>query len=79
VVEARRVERLAIELVDDGPVPTDVVAAFAGTGFVRTPRGVRATPTTVAEVREHLRRGGRSVRLGDVALPTHGRSPNGHP
>ena len=76
LLDARRLDRLAIELVDDGPIDAETVQAFAGTGFQRTPRGVRATPTTVAEVREQLRRGARSVRIGDVALPTHGRYPN---
>jgi ATP-dependent Lhr-like helicase len=74
LVEQRRVDRLALEQLDDGPLDADAVLAFADTGFVRTPRGVRATPTTVAEVRETLR-ASRRVRVGDVALPTHGRLP----
>ncbi len=74
LVEQRRVDRLAIEQLDDGHVDADTVLAFADTGFVRTPRGVRATPTTVAEVRDQLR-ASRRVRVGDVALPTHGRLP----
>ncbi|MCW2961605.1 MAG: putative ATP-dependent helicase lhr [Thermoleophilia bacterium] len=75
LVEQRRVERLAIEQVDGDAMTPELVAAFAGTGFVRTPRGVRATPTTVSEVRD-LSRASRRVRVGDVALPTHGRLPN---
>lgn len=74
LVEQRRVDRLAIEQVDDGTVDADIIRAFADTGFVRTPRGVRATPTTVAEVRDRLR-ASRRVRVGDIALPTHGRLP----
>ncbi|MCW2956619.1 MAG: ATP-dependent helicase, partial [Thermoleophilia bacterium] len=75
LVEQRRFDRLAIDLVDGEGMTPELVAAFAGTGFVRTPRGVRATPTTVAEVRD-LSRASRKVRVGDVALPTHGRRPN---
>ncbi|MCW2928158.1 MAG: ATP-dependent helicase, partial [Thermoleophilia bacterium] len=77
LVDDRRVDRLAIEQVDDAPVDPETVAAFADTGFVRTPRGLRATPSTVSEIREELRAGGggRRVRVGDVALPTHGRAP----
>jgi ATP-dependent Lhr-like helicase len=75
LVEQRRVDRLAIEQLDDGAVDPDTVVAFADTGFVRTPRGLRATPTTVAEVRDQLR-SSRRVRVGDIALPTHGRLPN---
>jgi len=74
LVEQRRVDRLAIEQVDDGAVDPDTVLAFADTGFVRTPRGLRATPTTVAEVRDSLR-SSRRVRVGDIALPTHGQHP----
>jgi hypothetical protein len=75
LVEQRRVERLAIEQLDGDAISSDAIAAFADTGFVRTPRGVRATPTTVAEVRDQLR-ASRRVRIGDIALPTHGRLPN---
>ncbi|MCW2921071.1 MAG: putative ATP-dependent helicase lhr [Thermoleophilia bacterium] len=75
LVEQRRVDRLAIEQLDDGHLDPETVLAFADTGFVRTPRGVRATPTTVAEVRDQIR-SSRRVRVGDVALPTHGRLPN---
>ncbi|MCW2922855.1 MAG: putative ATP-dependent helicase lhr [Thermoleophilia bacterium] len=71
LVEQRRIDRLAIEQLDDGAVDPDTVIAFADTGFVRTPRGLRATPTTVAEVRDRLR-SSRRVRVGDVSLPTHG-------
>ena len=74
VVDQRRVDRLAIEQVDDDAVDADAVRAFADTGFVRTPRGLRATPSTVAEVRDQLRRS-RTVRVGDVQLPTHGKLP----
>jgi ATP-dependent Lhr-like helicase len=74
LVEQRRVDRLAIEQLDDGAVDPDTIVAFADTGFVRTPRGLRATPTTVAEVRDQLR-SSRRVRVGDVSLPTHGRLP----
>jgi ATP-dependent Lhr-like helicase len=76
VLAARRIDRLAIEQVNDGPVDAKTVQAFADTGFVRTPRGLRATTTTVGEARDRRRAGGRSVRLGDVALPTHGRFHN---
>jgi ATP-dependent Lhr-like helicase len=75
LVEQRRVDRLAIEQLDDAPIDSAAIAAFADTGFVRTPRGLRATPTTVAEVRDALR-ASRRVRVGDIALPTHGRLPN---
>jgi ATP-dependent Lhr-like helicase len=75
LVEQRRVDRLAIEQLDDGPVDPETVRAFAGTGFVRTPRGLRATPSTVAEVRDALR-SSRRVRVGDAQLPTHGALPN---
>jgi ATP-dependent Lhr-like helicase len=75
LVDQRRVERLAIEQLDDGPVDPEVVRAFADTGFLRTPRGLRATPSTVAEVRDQLRRSTRRVRVGDVQLPTHGQLP----
>ncbi|MEO6867928.1 MAG: hypothetical protein ABI200_07895, partial [Gaiellales bacterium] len=74
LVAQRRVDRLAIEQLDDGAVDAATITAFANTGFVRTPRGVRATPTTVAEAREQLR-SSRSIRVGDIALPTHGRLP----
>jgi ATP-dependent Lhr-like helicase len=74
LVEQRRVERLAIEQLDDGAFDPEAVLAFADTGFVRTPRGVRATPCSVAEVRDHIR-SSRRVRVGDIALPTHGRLP----
>jgi ATP-dependent Lhr-like helicase len=74
LVEQRRVDRLSIEQLDDGAVDAETIREFADTGFVRTPRGLRATPTTVAEVRDALR-SSRRVRVGDISLPTHGRLP----
>jgi ATP-dependent Lhr-like helicase len=74
LVQQRRIDRLAIEQLDDGAVDAETIRAFADTGFVRTPRGLRATPSTVAEARDQLR-ASRRVRVGDVSMPTHGRQP----
>jgi len=47
LIRTRRVDRLAIESINGEPLASDQLAAFVGTGFVQTPRGVRATGSTV--------------------------------
>jgi ATP-dependent Lhr-like helicase len=56
LVRSGRLDRIAIERIDGAPLASDHVAAFANTGFVRTPLGVQATTQTVSpDVRPGVR------------------------
>jgi ATP-dependent Lhr-like helicase len=78
MIERRRIDRIAIDTINgEQPTPEHVIA-FAGTAFVRTPRGVRATRASLPGATRFQNRARPDyVEHSDVALPTHGASTSG--